>query len=60
MNRCLTHDLWTELGNQIQLYLSSVSLDDVIHRRVLGSSRLQSQTGQPQSDQHLALHEVAQ
>ena len=24
--RCLTHDLWEELGNQIHLYLSSVSL----------------------------------
>jgi Rrf2 family transcriptional regulator, iron-sulfur cluster assembly transcription factor len=34
--RCMTHDLWEELGNQIQLYLSSVSLDDVCERRVLG------------------------
>ncbi len=24
-SRCLTHDLWEELGNQIYLYLSSVS-----------------------------------
>ncbi len=32
--RCLTHDLWEELGNQIQLYLSSVTLADVIARRV--------------------------
>ena len=36
--RCLTHDLWEELGNQIYLYLSSVSLADVVNRRVLGSS----------------------
>lgn len=36
--RCLTHDLWEELGNQIYLYLSSVSLGDVIERRLLGSS----------------------
>lgn len=36
--RCLTHDLWEELGNQIYLYLSSVSLGDVCERRVLGSS----------------------
>ncbi len=36
--RCLTHDLWEELGNQIYLYLSSVSLGDVVERRVLGSS----------------------
>ncbi|NNG05708.1 MAG: Rrf2 family transcriptional regulator [Inquilinus sp.] len=39
-SRCLTHDLWEELGNQIHLYLSSVSLADVVGRRVLGSSRL--------------------
>lgn len=38
-SRCLTHDLWAELGNQIYLYLSSVSLEDVIEKRVLGTSR---------------------
>jgi Rrf2 family iron-sulfur cluster assembly transcriptional regulator len=43
-SRCLTHDLWEELGNQIHLYLSSVSLADVCERRVLGTSRL----GQPE------------
>ncbi|TVR97447.1 MAG: Rrf2 family transcriptional regulator [Rhodospirillales bacterium] len=37
--RCLTHDLWEELGNQIYLYLSSVSLADVCDGRILGSSR---------------------
>ncbi|MBI3453546.1 MAG: Rrf2 family transcriptional regulator [Rhodospirillales bacterium] len=37
-SRCLTHDLWEELGNQIHLYLSSVSLADVCNRRVLGTS----------------------
>jgi len=40
--RCLTHDLWEELGNQINLFLSSVTLADVVERRVLGSSRLMS------------------
>ncbi|MEE8272040.1 MAG: Rrf2 family transcriptional regulator [Alphaproteobacteria bacterium] len=39
-SRCLTHDLWEELGNQIHLYLSSVSLEDVVCRRVLGTSRM--------------------
>lgn len=39
-SRCLTHDLWTELTNQITLYLNSVSLADVCERRVLGSSGL--------------------
>jgi Rrf2 family iron-sulfur cluster assembly transcriptional regulator len=37
-SRCLTHDLWEELGNQIHLYLSSVSLADVCEQRVLGRS----------------------
>ena len=37
-SRCLTHDLWAELGNQIYLFLSSISLADVCERRVLGSS----------------------
>lgn len=38
-SRCLTHDLWAELGNQIHLYLSSVTLLDVVERRVLGTAR---------------------
>ncbi len=37
-SRCLTHDLWEELGNKIHLYLNSVSLADVIGKRVLGTS----------------------
>ena len=36
--RCLTHDLWEELGNQIHLYLSSVTLSDICNRRILGTS----------------------
>lgn len=46
-SRCLTHDLWEELGNQIHLYLSSVTLADVCQRRVLGSSRLMAPTDLP-------------
>ncbi|MEX2644602.1 MAG: Rrf2 family transcriptional regulator [Acetobacterales bacterium] len=38
--RCLTHDLWEELGSQIYLFLSAISLKDVVDRRVLGTSRL--------------------
>jgi Rrf2 family iron-sulfur cluster assembly transcriptional regulator len=34
----MTHDLWEELGNQIHLFLSSVSLADVCEHRVLGMS----------------------
>ena len=36
--RCATHDLWAELSNQIHLFLSSVTLADVVNRRILGAS----------------------
>ncbi|WP_029009553.1 Rrf2 family transcriptional regulator [Azospirillum halopraeferens] len=39
-SRCLTHDLWEELGNQIHMYLSSVTVADVVERRVIGTSAL--------------------
>ena len=32
--RCVTHDLWEETGRQIQRYLASVSLADVLAGRV--------------------------
>ena len=35
--RCLTHDLWEELGNQMYLYLRSVTIEDVIKQRVLAT-----------------------
>ena len=44
-SRCLTHDLWEELSNQIHLYLSSVSLGDVCERRVLGTSGIAQRQG---------------
>ncbi len=37
-SRCITHDLWEELGNHIHLFLSSVTLEDVCEKRVLGMS----------------------
>ena len=33
---CQTHDLWDELGRQIQLFLEGVTLADVVAGRVLG------------------------
>ncbi|EFH10479.1 transcriptional regulator, Rrf2 family [Pseudoroseomonas cervicalis ATCC 49957] len=35
-NRCLTHDLWHELGEQIRLFLENVTLADVVEQRVCG------------------------
>jgi Rrf2 family iron-sulfur cluster assembly transcriptional regulator len=36
--RCLTHDLWEDLGHRIEDYLASVSLADVLNGR-LGPAR---------------------
>ena len=36
-SRCLTHELWEELGNQIYQYLKGVPLEDVCARRITGS-----------------------
>jgi Rrf2 family iron-sulfur cluster assembly transcriptional regulator len=33
-SKCLTHDLWEELGNQIHTFLSSVTLLDVLERKL--------------------------
>ena len=45
-SRCLTHDLWGELSNQIYLYLSSVTVEDICERRVLGGSGIVHHQGQ--------------
>jgi Rrf2 family transcriptional regulator, iron-sulfur cluster assembly transcription factor len=41
-SRCMTHDLWEELGRQIHIFLSAVTLDDVVQKRVLGTSAARS------------------
>ncbi|MBB5690044.1 Rrf2 family transcriptional regulator [Roseomonas alkaliterrae] len=38
-DRCLTHDLWAELGDQIRLFLGGMTLADVVERRVTGRAR---------------------
>ena len=38
--RCLTHDLWEEMGRQIHGYLASVSLADVLAGRLGGQKAL--------------------
>ncbi len=37
-SRCVTHDLWQELGDHIVLFLRSVTLEDVCTRRLSGLS----------------------
>jgi Rrf2 family iron-sulfur cluster assembly transcriptional regulator len=39
-HRCLTHDLWAELGEQIRLFLGHVSLADVVAGNVLGRAAI--------------------
>ncbi|MGE5145758.1 MAG: Rrf2 family transcriptional regulator [Candidatus Eiseniibacteriota bacterium] len=47
--RCMTHDLWEELGHQIRLFLSQVTIADVVENRVLGRSRVMAALGAPSS-----------
>lgn len=44
--RCLTHNLWEDLGFAIHDYLSTVSLSDVIHKRTRKSVRIESISAQ--------------
>jgi Rrf2 family iron-sulfur cluster assembly transcriptional regulator len=37
--RCITHDLWAELGDQIRLFLRGMTLADVIDGKVTGRAR---------------------
>lgn len=37
--RCLTHDLWDELGAVVQLFLARVTLADVCEKRISGMGR---------------------
>lgn len=38
-HRCLTHDLWDELGAVIHVFLARVTLEDVCQKRVAGMGR---------------------
>jgi Rrf2 family iron-sulfur cluster assembly transcriptional regulator len=38
-SRCITHDLWEELSHQIHVFLSGVSLGDVVDGRVAKTAR---------------------
>jgi Rrf2 family iron-sulfur cluster assembly transcriptional regulator len=38
--RCIPHDLWEELGRQIHLFLSSLSLADVLESNIESTSHL--------------------
>ena len=43
--RCLTHDLWAELGDQIRLFLEHLTLADVVNGRIRGRAAPPMPTG---------------
>ncbi|MET0066029.1 MAG: Fe-S cluster assembly transcriptional regulator IscR [Candidatus Thiodiazotropha sp.] len=48
--RCLTHDLWSDLSNQIYNYLNKISLQDLMDRKAVREvAERQEQTGQGSS-----------
>ena len=51
-SKCLTHDLWEELGNQIHMFLSSVTLHDVLERKL--TSRIVEAPGVPEAESSMA------
>ena len=53
--RCITHDLWEELGRQIHMFLSSVTLADVIEKRILGRSSLDAISATPNPAPEMAV-----
>jgi Rrf2 family iron-sulfur cluster assembly transcriptional regulator len=57
--RCLTHDLWEELGHQIHMYLSSVSIADICEGRIVAGSQLTQISQFPMGEGAKTLEEVA-
>jgi len=45
--RCQTHELWTELGRQISVFLSAVTLADVVLGRVTGRAAALARAVEP-------------
>jgi len=50
--RCLTHDLWAELSEQIEGFLSGISLQDLINRQPHATRHLNEQ---PLIQQHTSV-----
>ncbi len=57
--RCLTHDLWEELGHQIHIYLSSISIADICEHRIIANSQLAQISQFPAGDATEALEGVS-
>lgn len=48
--RCLTHDLWDELGRHIDIFLNAVTLEDITEKRVLGMAAVNPPGGSVRAD----------
>jgi Rrf2 family iron-sulfur cluster assembly transcriptional regulator len=55
-SRCLTHNLWTALGDQIESFLASVSLKEVVE----GSARLSARRAAPRAPSVAPLESTAE
>lgn len=40
VKRCMTHDVWDELGRHIFLFFNSITLEDVVENRVMGAASM--------------------
>lgn len=49
--RCLTHDLWSELGEQIRLFLAHVTLEDIVTGRIAGRAATPHERALPEAAQ---------
>lgn len=47
--RCLTHDLWAQLGNTIYGFLNAISLSDIVEKRALPSLPVAASGQEPTS-----------
>ena len=48
--RCLTHDLWSDLSNQIYTYLNNISLQDLMDRKAVREVADRQENGSESAD----------
>ena len=51
--RCLTHDLWSDLSNQIYNYLNNISLQDLMDRKAVREVAERQEGGDEKTDSGL-------
>ena len=51
--RCLTHDLWSDLSNQIYNYLNNISLQDLMDRKAVREVAERQEGGDEKADSGL-------